>query len=618
MPGDRLPQHLRFRIAALGMDGWRPQDIRDHPTLWRNREHPPDVRTIRRILSGQRAMAGTPSERTGSRPSVNDGAAEQFDRDAPPPKCYVGDIQSTDHLEALRDFTLWCRLFEERPLFECQKRWAHHVDTNQFAQVMAGPRHGKTEACSTLRTVWHLCGGGYPWDYYEDPANPLRDMQVGMVASSKEQAGKNWLAVAARLEYNERLIQAFGRFKDSTAIWQSSNYALIVAGRQRAILSGDYSLTVIGERSRVLGRGFNRLKLDDIADLENCRTPEDADAIIRWLRVNIFTRLDDAGAEISCTGAELPLENSPYKQIETMPSLEEADDPDESEERQPIFATLRDPTVLDWGNKVLQCPEKWTWKRAMSQRSLLGEQIFECVHQQNAAGHGIARFQEDWIHGRGGFPGCLDRDRELGMSAPVMRNGKRVPTIRVVSIDPSPTKWCGALVMDIPQQGRTFAPQLIDIRRGRLKTPDMLTLLRQWGERYRPRVLTIEKNSADFFIQTEDFNEWRQQLGIRVLYQHTDGHNKNHKEMGFDTLGPDVENGNIRIPWGDYDARYAFQALIDEMLKRLPTDDLLLSLWFPKWWLPALRAMATENAFDRDVPGALVAMPPRLAEAHAS
>jgi hypothetical protein len=611
MPGEHLSMAQRRRVLTLAADGWPVDQIRNHP-MWAKREKPPDRRTLNRLIAGMTASPDSPSRRTGSRPASNLDAADEWASDHPAPKMFVGDIASTDHLEALRDFVFWCQLFEERPLFECQVRWAHHVDTHQFAQVMAGPRHGKTEACSTLRTVWHLCGGGYPWDYYEEPSNPLRDTQVGMVASSKEQAGKNWLAVAARLEYNEKLISAYGRFRDSSSLWQSSNYALIVAGRQRAILSGDYSLTVIGERSRVLGRGFNRLKLDDIADLENCRTPEDADAIIRWLRVNIFTRLDDAGAEISCTGAELPLENSPYKQIETMPSLEEADDEDEFAERRPIFATIRDPTVLDWGNKVLLCPEKWNWKRAMAQRSLLGEQIFECVHQQNAAGHGIARFQEDWIHGRGGFPGCLDRDRELGTSAPILRAGVRVPTIRVMSIDPSPTKWCGALVMDIPQQGRVYAPQLIDIRRARMKTPDMLMLLRQWGERYRPRVLTIEKNSADFFIQTEDFQEWRQQLGIRVLYQHTDGKNKNHKEMGFDTLSPDVENGNIRIPWGDYDARYAFQALIDEMLKRLPTDDLLLSLWFPKWWLPALRAMGQTDSFDRYVPGGFVEPPPRL------
>jgi len=611
MPGERVTTAQRRRIGALANDGWTAQEISSHPTIWKGREKPPNRRTINRIIAGLTLSPDAPSSHSGSRPSANIGALEDYERDKPPPKCFVDDIKSTDHLEALRDFVFWCRLFEERELFECQKRWSKFVDDHQFALIMAGPRHGKTEAITTLRTAWHMCGGGYPWEYYENPANPLRDLQVGMVAASKQQAGKNWYAVANRLEFNDKLIQAYGRFKDSTAIWQSSTYSLTVAGRQRAILSGDYSLTVIGERSSVLGRGFNRLKLDDVADLDNCRTPEDADDIIRWLRVHIFTRLDDAYAEISATGAELPLENSPYKQLETMPSLEEADDED-ADELRPVFATIREPTILDRGNRVVLCPEKWTWKRVMAQRSLLGEQIFECVHQQNSAGWGIARFREEWIHGRGGYPGCLDRDRGLGERAPVFASGKEVPTIRVVSIDPSPTKFCGALVMDIPQSGKTYAPRLLDIRRARLQTPDMMNLLRSWGERYRPRVLTIEKNSADFFVQTEEFNEWRQAAGVRVLYQHTDGRNKAHKEMGFDTLGPDVENGNIRIPWGDYDARYAFQPLIDEMLKRLPTDDLLLALWFPKWWLPAIRGMDQMDSFDRYVPGGFVGPPPRL------
>lgn len=599
-----------MRLAAQGATA---EEIALHPTLWKYRSTKPHRRTIDRMLAGLTAAPEMPSARTGSRPASNIDEIAEWNRDHPAPKCFVGDVTNAEHLEALRDFELWCRLFEDRALYECQRRWVRFASEHQFALVMAGPRHGKTEALTTLRTVWHLCGGGYPWSYYENPANPLRDMQVGMVAASKSQAGKNWYAVAARLEHNEKLIAAYGRFKDSTAVWQASTYSLIVAGRQRAILSGDYSLTAVGERSSVLGRGFNRLKLDDVADLDNCRSPEDADAIIRWLRVHIFTRLDTNDAEISATGAELPLENSPYKQLEEMPSLEEDGEPDEeATERRPIFATIREPTILDRGNRILLCPEGWTWRRAMAQRSLLGEQIFECVHQQNAAGWGIARFAEDWIMGRGGFPGCLDRDRELGQSRPVLRAGEPVPTIRVASMDPSPTKWCGALVMDIPQRGKAYTPQLLDVRRARLKTPDMLGLLRAWHERYRFRVLILEKNSADFFIQTEDFNDWRQAAGVRVLYQHTDGHNKAHKEMGFDTLSPDVENGGIRIPWGDYDARYAFQPLVDEMLKRLPTDDLLLSLWFPKWWLPSLRSMEQMDAFDRWVPGAPAGPPPRL------
>ena len=600
----------RRRIGSLANDGWSTHEIQAHPTLWKNREHPPDRRTIMRIVAGLTLGPGAPSSRTGSRPATNIEALEEYERAQPPPKCFVGDL-GREALEALRDFEYWCRLYEEWELFDCQVRWSRFVQQHPFALVMAGPRHGKTECLTTLRTTWHLCGGGYPWEYYENPANPLRDMQVGMVAASKQQAGKNWYAVASRLEHNDKLIQAYGRFKDSTSVWQASTYSLIVAGRQRAILSGDYSLTALGERSSVLGRGFNRLKLDDIADLENCRTPEDADAIIRWLRVHIFTRLNDDDAQISATGAELPLENSPYKQLEEMPSLDEADD-DEDLERRPIFTTIREPTILDRGNRVVLCPEKWPWRRVMAARSLLGEQIFECVHQQNPAGYGIARFQEDWIYGRSGHPGCLDKDRGLGIAQPIRRNGENVPTIRVVSVDPSPTKFCGALCMDMPQVGSTYAPQLLDIRRAMLKTPDMLQLMKDWHTKYRFRVLILEKNAAHFFIQTESFNEWRQQAGIRVLYQHTDGHNKAHKEMGFDTLSPDVENGTIRIPWGDHDARYAFQPLIDEMLKRLPTDDLLLSLWFPKWWLPALRAMAQTDAFDRYVPGAVVEPPPRL------
>ena len=40
------------------------------------------------------------------------------------------------------------------------------------------------------------------------------------------------------------------------------------------------------------------------------------------------------------------------------------------------------------------------------------------------------------------------------------------------------------------------------------------------------------------------------------------------------------EFARLRLPWGDGEARAASQLLIDEGLRRAPTDDLMMSLWF--------------------------------------
>jgi hypothetical protein len=611
MPGARLTIAERRKVMTLVTDGWKANDLIHHPSLWKGRERPPDRRTLNRLVNGMRATPDTPSGHTGSRPASNEKAAEEWLEENPPPKTVVGDL-APSVLATLKDFSLFCRRYEGRVLFACQERWIDHMLSHPYAMVLAPPRHGKTELFSVMLVVWLLCGGGHEDAYYDNQNNPLRDGQVLLVSKSEPQAKKNWLAVSNRLQLNARLIRDFGRFKDSEAIWQASTTSMVIAGRQREVLSGDYSLTVVGANSGVLGRGANTIICDDPADLKNCKRPEQAEDLMTWLRTEIFTRLEENGRFL-VIGARLPLANDPYSQIEHTPYLDadaEVDPDAESDELPPLFATLTEPAVLDWSTQTLLAPEKWTWRGIMARRSFLGVQIFEAVYQQNPGAAGFLRFQENWIYGRGGHPGCLDTDRRTGQSRRVMRSGVHVPTVRVMSLDPSPTKFCGAFVMDIPQRG-LYAPLLLDIRRARLPTPAMMALLRDWHREYLFRALFLEKNSADFFIQTEDFQQWRQETGVRVFF-HSTGENKGHAEYGFDTLAPDVEYGRIRLPWGDMDSRHAFQPLINEMLGRLPTNDLLMALWFPKWWLPALRSMGADDSFDRYVPGGFVEPPPRL------
>jgi hypothetical protein len=56
--------------------------------------------------------------------------------------------------------------------------------------------------------------------------------------------------------------------------------------------------------------------------------------------------------------------------------------------------------------------------------------------------------------------------------------------------------------------------------------------------------------------------------------------NKKDEELGAAMSRSLWESGRLRLPWGSEDARAASQLLIDEGLRRLPTDDLLMALWF--------------------------------------
>ncbi|MGH2689037.1 MAG: hypothetical protein ACRDKW_09560, partial [Actinomycetota bacterium] len=105
---------------------------------------------------------------------------------------------------------------------------------------------------------------------------------------------------------------------------------------------------------------------------------------------------------------------------------------------------------------------------------------------------------------------------------------------------------------------------------------------------------------------------------IRVIEHVTTGSqpgkagNKDSPTYGIQTLAVDVEAGRVRIPWGDYDTRSRFDDLRREMLGLLPTDDLLLALWFPKWWLEEIASIDVPLDIGRSCPP-LRAAPARLA-----
>ncbi len=60
-------------------------------------------------------------------------------------------------------------------------------------------------------------------------------------------------------------------------------------------------------------------------------------------------------------------------------------------------------------------------------------------------------------------------------------------------------------------------------------------------------------------------------------------------------LRDDIMEGRIRIPNADYEARATFLYFIREALGELATDDTLLSLWFVKFNLAGLLALASSG-----------------------
>jgi hypothetical protein len=164
--------------------------------------------------------------------------------------------------------------------------------------------------------------------------------------------------------------------------------------------------------------------------------------------------------------------------------------------------------------------------------------------------------------------------------------------IRVVSVDPSDIKWWGIHCLDLTVGSDGFCPNLVDLDRNKHTTSSFLALLEAWWLSYHFAVIVLERNISKFLLENDAFISFCRQRGVKVISHHTGAENKLHPRWGIGTLRDDFKEARIRIPWGDTETRWKFNYFIKEALGELVTDDTLLALWFVKFNLAGLLAMA--------------------------
>lgn len=603
------------------------------------------IKTIERTLRGyvpEARLEGVPARIQ----QVVGEMQEDYLKNQPPVKSW-GDISALGR-ECLLDFPRFCAEILEEPLYPHQVAW-HEQDLEEerndfhFNMRNAPPRHSKTDLYDK-KVIWWLAGGGHDLAYYESGGS-LRNVRVMLVSGTENENDKNFSYIEIRLATHRNLIETYGRFKQMGYPWRPSQGVLTVAGRDRLKLSGDYSLICVGMLSSVLGRGADIIVCDDAFDLRTVKTSEAIERGLKWLRVQVLSRLEPGGF-VFILGAKLPVANEPYTQIASWPG-EAADDiegfdehdGDEVEEMitgddyPRLFHTVVQPAVLDWKNKIVLCPERFTWKQMMAAKRLAKEE-WEPVWMQNPGAGPDRDFKREWIFGGerginpsdGGnpmvFPGCLDEERRLGESQHLVRSTstgrEEVPKIRVLSIDPSDRKYWCFLVADLPKYpGAPFKPILLDIDRRRHSTFSALALLDRWWSMHHFSVIVLERNMSKFFLENSEFQDFLRRTHVKLI-KHWTAENKSSPVWGIRSLPGHVRDGDVRIPWGDSEAKWAFLYLVKEMLGELSTDDCLMALWFLKFNLNGLLAMVGSDAGWQGWAGrpkASAGMPRRLARA---
>lgn len=429
------------------------------------------------------------------------------------------------------------------------------------------PRHAKTVVVAVWLPIWLLTLD--------------RNEQIIIVSDTNQHSKAVTYEIAQQLEFNPSLVAAFGRYapeKSKESPWRPSQGELVVLGRSGGTRALQYSVLSRGSGQQILGREATWAILDDITTQEITESEREREKLHSWVRQSVFSRLqqgsDEAAAGHALVVGQRVHLNDLYGELEAEVGLRGP------EAGKPLWHVVKFPAVLTWpedndGVPEVLWPEERGFDYLMEQYNRLGHDAFEKMYQQNPMPEGSRFVDPAWL------TGCRDEHRNgyESISGP----DNFLPLVRVVSVDPSPTKDNALIVADMVAVRESFAASIIEARVWRGNMREFVAQTDQALRHYDPDYLIIERSTvSNWLIQDPIMEDWRGR--VKVL-EHTTGANKGDPELGIMSLAADFEAGRIRTPWGDEEGRRMTRLLEDQALVygHHRPDDLLMALWFIKW-----------------------------------
>ena len=443
------------------------------------------------------------------------------------------------------------------------EEWVAAVFNNRRLLLNVPPGHAKTSIMAVRFTIWQLACD--------------RNMNILIVSKTTKLGEKIVRALAMEFENNQKLLGDFGRFKPSAGTrWSVGLGELMVDGKDPG--TGDLSVLIRGSGQQILGFRADWIVADDPTDRPISRSETERITQREWFTGEVETRLKPTG-RIFCIGQRVHTDDL-YGHLAAKFNEETGE---------PVWTQIETPAVVDWDTKKMLWPEHWTWDRIQEMRWSMGEGDFNCYYQQNPALGGDF-FREWWFSGNGTaeYPGCLDYDRLVGHGWKAEEAEEQVfPVTRVVSIDPSPTNYCGMVVADVVYMGALgteFWASIVDIRRERMGQREMIANLTDLWSIYNPQAVVFEQNSVKWLHEDPEWNRITDMF--TTVVPHNTGQNKNSEEMGVWSLASDIQGGRIRFPYGNPESAEVSKLLIDEMLaypRENRTSDVLMAMWLIKF-----------------------------------
>ncbi len=426
-------------------------------------------------------------------------------------------------------------------------------------------------------------------------------------------ANSDDLALGRAFDADGVLALDYGRFQPLDRETWTADAFVVVQEDGQLITQKETTWSAYGPDASFIGGRFDFVIWDDMVDPGKLKTIESRQALATTWDDVCENRLDPGGLMI-LQGQRISSDDL-YRHCldKEVPADEES-----GEEAHRIYEHVMYPahdvercrgeethakTAPSWPDGCLISNWRLPWRELRGLMATKGER-FEVIYQQQDVDPASVLVQPDWIHGRNGFIGCIDEDRDR-LELPRNAHGQIVlegDLFSVMAVDPSPTKfWAIGWFIYQHEAERRW---LMDLAREPLDAGDFLDwnpdtqeytgILEEWWKTSDELGLPIthvivERNAAQrFLLQYNHVRNWMSLRGVEII-PHDTHRNKSDPELGVDTIASHYKFGRIRLPYKRNSLGWAASTKLIWEVTHYPggrTDDCVMMHWFLEWQLP--------------------------------
>jgi hypothetical protein len=434
------------------------------------------------------------------------------------------------------------------------REWQDFLTANAWGVLVAPVEHGKSTQL-LARLLWEM------------GRNP--NIRCAWISDSQEQARKVLGQLRRYIEESARLHEVFPQLRRSTRaghIWSADAIEI-----ERSPYLRDPTVRAYGSGTKIAGSRLDLTVCDDILNMQNTGTIEQANKTIHWFDTLVLTRAQDdvqSGAL-----ARLWVVGTPFADWDILHTLQKR-----KSFASRVFSAVQNPDDKP-GKWRPTWPEQWSLKRLLKRLGGMLPTAFSRKYLCRVVNDINSRFPEILIRR------ALDAGKGLTFQArrPLLYPGPRA--LRC---------WTGVDLGVGRKEGHDLTAlvtvalrddkrrQLVNIESGNWTADEIMDRIAENYYRYESRIIVESVAAQDFLLQFV-----RKHRKIPVEAYNTTGQSKWDESYGIESIAVEMRQGLWLFPSGPSgeELHDELTALRFEMLSYKPdkhTGDRLAALWFAR------------------------------------